>query len=90
MFYKTTNGAAVGDVYMSLIHTCVLCRVNPFEYLQALQIHVDQVTATPALWLPWNYPEQLAAAQARATRSMRPDSGHAMAARHWRAWGRLP
>ena len=62
MFYKTSKGAAVGDIYMSLIHTCALCRVNPFEYLQALQIHVDQVTATPALWLPWNYREPLAAA----------------------------
>ena len=59
MFYKTSNGAAVGDVYMSLIHTCALCRVNPFEYLQALQIHADEVKASPARWLPWNYQEQL-------------------------------
>jgi len=22
MFYKTCKGAAVGDIYMSLIHTC--------------------------------------------------------------------
>ena len=59
LFYKTCNGAAVGDIYMSLIHTCALCRVNPFEYLQALQIHVAAVTASPARWLPWNYREQL-------------------------------
>ena len=59
MFFKTRNGAAVGDIYMSLIHTCVLCRVNPFEYLQALQRHVEAVKATPARWLPWNYQEQL-------------------------------
>ncbi|MBP6483979.1 MAG: IS66 family transposase [Rhodoferax sp.] len=63
LFYKTTNGAQVGDIYMSLIHTCALCHVNPFEYLQALQIHVDQAKATPALWLPWNYREQLAHAR---------------------------
>lgn len=62
MFYKTCRGAEVGDIYMSLIHTCALCRVNPFEYLQALQIHVDAVTAGPALWMPWNYGEQLARA----------------------------
>ena len=62
MFYKTRKGAEVGDIYMSLIHTCVLCGVNPFEYLQALQIHVDDVRAGPALWLPWNYREQLARA----------------------------
>ncbi|MDP2370602.1 IS66 family transposase, partial [Rhodoferax sp.] len=29
MFYKTVTGAEVGDVYMSLIHTCRLCDVNP-------------------------------------------------------------
>ena len=59
LFYKTTNGAAVGDIYMSLIHTCALCHINPFEYLQALQMHVDEVKAAPATWLPWNYQEQL-------------------------------
>jgi transposase len=62
MFFKTKRGAEVGDIYMSLINTCTACRVNPFEYLQALQIHVKQVLAQAALWLPWNYHEQLGAA----------------------------
>jgi hypothetical protein len=44
---------------MSVIHTCSACGVNAFEYLQALQIHVKQVLAQAALWLPWNYHEQL-------------------------------
>ena len=39
MFYKTRNGAEVGDrvgdIYMSLISTCELCGVNPPTYLQA-------------------------------------------------------
>jgi len=26
------NGARVGDLYMSLIHTCELNKVNPFDY----------------------------------------------------------
>jgi hypothetical protein len=60
MFYKTLDGAKVGDIYMSLIHTCELCGVNPLEYLQALQIHAQQVKANAALWLPWNFHEQLA------------------------------
>ena len=60
MFYKTPNGAAVGDIYMSLIHTCRLCDVNPFDYLQALQRHAQDVQSNAALWLPWNYREQLA------------------------------
>ena len=62
MFYKTCTGAAVGDIYMSLIHTCQLCNVNPFDYLQALQIHALQVTTTPSQWMPWNFREQLPAA----------------------------
>lgn len=61
LFYKTEKGAAAGDAYMSVIHTCSACGVNAFEYLQALQIHVKQVLAQAALWLPWNYHEQLGA-----------------------------
>jgi transposase len=60
MFYRTLNGARVGDVYMSLIHTCALCKVNPFEYLQALHTHAQAVMSAAAQWLPWNYREQLA------------------------------
>lgn len=62
MFFKTVSGAEVGDIYMSLIHTCRLCDVNPFEYLNALQHHAQAVISHPARWLPWNYREQLGAA----------------------------
>lgn len=61
LFFKTPNGAHVGDLFMSLIHTCELEGVNPFAYLTALQRHADDVTAKPAAWLPWNYHEALAA-----------------------------
>ncbi len=60
MFYKTVNGAELGDIYMSIIHTCQLCNVNAFDYLQALQIHAGKVQTDAARWLPWNYREQLA------------------------------
>jgi transposase len=60
MFYRTANGARVGDIYMSLIHTCELCKVNPFEYLQALHTHAQVVMTGAEQWLPWNYREQLA------------------------------
>lgn len=59
LFYKTQNGAGVGDLYMSLIHTCELNGVNPFDYLTELQRHTDAVASDPAAWLPWNYREQL-------------------------------
>jgi transposase len=60
LFYKTVRGAQVGDIYMSLIHTCRLCDVNPFDYLNALQQRAQEVIDTPARWLPWNFREQLA------------------------------
>ena len=60
LFYKTVRGAQVGDIYMSLIHTCRLCDVNPFDYLNALQQRAREVLDTPQRWLPWNFREQLA------------------------------
>jgi transposase len=60
LFYKTCNGAAVGDQYMSLIHTCELNGVNPFDYLTTLLRHADEVAAAPAAWMPWNYGANLA------------------------------
>lgn len=55
LFYKTQNGARVGDLFMSLIYTCQLNEANPFDYLTQLQRHTDQLAASPELWLPWNY-----------------------------------
>jgi transposase len=60
MFYKTVRGAEVGDVYMSLIHTCRLCDVNPLDYLNVLHKHAAKVISSAALWLPWNFRAQLA------------------------------
>jgi transposase len=59
LFYKTTNGAEVGDLFMSLIHTCELNEVNPFEYLIELQKHAEELTQHPADWMPWNYRQAL-------------------------------
>jgi hypothetical protein len=36
LFYKTPNGARVGDVFMSLIYTCELNGANPFDSLTQL------------------------------------------------------
>jgi transposase len=57
--YKTHNGARLGDLFMSLIHTCRLCTANPLDYLNALQHHGKQVRAHPSQWLPWNYKQAL-------------------------------
>lgn len=65
--FKTRNGAAVGDLFMSLIQTCRLNRVNPWDYLLALVQHGDQVRASPDQWLPWNYPDALQRAKTVAS-----------------------
>lgn len=44
---------------MSLLHTCELEGVNPFDYLTELQRHSDALAATPTAWLPWNYRDTL-------------------------------
>lgn len=66
LFYKTENGAFVGDLYMSLIYTCQLCTENPFTYLTELQLNADEVAAQPAQWMPWNYQQTLQAQQSAA------------------------
>ena len=58
-FYKTRKGARVGDLFMSLIHTCELNEVNPFDYLTQVQKHAGELSADPAGWLPWNYRQTL-------------------------------
>jgi hypothetical protein len=55
LFYKTLNGACVGDTFMTLIHTAELNGVNAFDYLVALLRHPAQIAASPAQWMPWNY-----------------------------------
>ncbi|AEI68319.1 IS66 family transposase [Corallococcus macrosporus] len=64
LFYRTLNGAHVGDVFMSLIHTVELCEGNPFDYLVALLRHPEAVAQAPDDWMPWNYQQALAAADA--------------------------
>jgi transposase len=59
LFYKTENGAEMGDLYMSLIHTCELNDANPFEYLTELQKHGEELAQHPAAWMPWTYRQTL-------------------------------
>jgi len=59
LFYKTEKGAEVGDLFMSLIHTCELNHVNPFEHLTELQKHAQELAENPAAWMPWNYRQAL-------------------------------
>jgi transposase len=60
LFYRTLHGSEVGDLFMSLIHTCELNEANPFDYLTELQRHARELEANPSEWMPWNYRETLA------------------------------
>lgn len=55
LFYKTLHGARVGDIYMSLIHTCELNGINPFTYLTRLVRVGERIAENPRRWLPWSY-----------------------------------
>jgi transposase len=59
LFYKTQHGAYIGDLFMSLIHTCTLNRINPFHYLTTLQKHSSELFKDPQRWLPWNYQQAI-------------------------------
>ncbi len=59
LFYRTLNGAQVGDLFMTLIHTCQLCGANSFHYLTELQRHARELEVSPAAWMPWNYRDTL-------------------------------
>jgi hypothetical protein len=70
LFYKTENGAKVGDSFMSLIYTAELSGVNPFDYLTALLEHPEELRRHPQEWMPWNYQATVAAiAKATSARS---------------------
>lgn len=68
LFYATENGARVGDLYTSLIHTAILNDVNAYDYLTELMRHPEQIAEAPAQWMPWNYRDTLASIEAERNR----------------------
>jgi hypothetical protein len=59
LFFKTEHGAQVGDLFMSLIHTCRLNGADPFDYLTSLQRNSRRVKHHPQDWQPWTYQKTL-------------------------------
>lgn len=55
LFYKTRRGAYVGDLFMSLIHTCQLAGINPLSYLTWLLKNPKDLEMKPERYMPWNY-----------------------------------
>ena len=64
LFYRTSRGAHVGDIFMSLIHTAELCGADAFGYLTELERHAKDVAVNPRDWMPWSYCQTLATASA--------------------------
>jgi transposase len=67
LFYKTENGARIGDMFMSLIATAERTGANVFDYLVAVQRNAHHVHEHPEQWMPWNYLETLVALRADGT-----------------------
>jgi transposase len=59
LFFKTERGAAAGDMFHSLIHTCELSCINPHDYLTALLNHSASVRTKSREWMPWNYKDTI-------------------------------
>ena len=55
LFYKTQRGAYVGDLFMSLIHTCQLAGINPLDYLTWLLKNARDLEKSPQNYMPWSY-----------------------------------
>jgi transposase len=64
MFYKTSNGAYVGGMMMTIIETCRVNNINPTKYLNHLQSKPLEVGRNPGDHLPWLYTEGKVAAKA--------------------------
>lgn len=60
LFYRTQQGANIGDAVMSVLHTAHYADVNVFDYLTILQTNANDVQQSAADWLPWTYKETLA------------------------------
>jgi transposase len=58
LFFRTEQGAAVGDLLMSVIETCRANGIRAADYLVQVIKNARAVRDNPAQWLPWNYTAQ--------------------------------
>ena len=57
LFFKTEHGAAIGDILATMIQTCRLNGINPWNYLVRIIRNKSDARRNPHLYLPWNYME---------------------------------
>ena len=58
-FYRSLKGAEAGDIFMSLIKTCNINKINPVEYLTKVLENKELVLKNPSEWMPWNYTDAM-------------------------------
>lgn len=67
LFYRSDQGAKVGDALMGILYTAASAGVDVFDYLNQLQAYQQLVANEPECWLPWHYQSTLAAMTAEQT-----------------------
>jgi transposase len=55
LFFRTEQGAAVGDILMSVIETCRANGIRAWDYFVQVMRKALAVRQNPAGWLPWTY-----------------------------------
>jgi transposase len=53
LFFRTEQGAAVGDILMSVIETCRANGMRAWDYFVQVARNAAAVRENPAGWLPW-------------------------------------
>jgi hypothetical protein len=54
LFFKTENGALIGDIITSFIKTCEDNKINPFDYFEWCLKSRNQVREAPEKFMPWH------------------------------------
>ena len=62
LFFKTENGALVGDIILSVLKTCKLNNYDPYAYLNFIQQNANEIESAfgrseplDPKFLPWNF-----------------------------------
>jgi transposase len=58
LFFRTEQGAAVGDLLMSVIETCRANGIRAADYRVQVMKNARAARDNPAQWLPWTYAVQ--------------------------------
>lgn len=56
LLHKTKRAAYVTDLFISLIYTCQLSGVKPFDYLTWLLKNTNPLQPSPYTSIPWSLP----------------------------------